>query len=263
MNKSKLLSQAARYARRYRALAMPALAAGITVGLLTSAQAQGSTANCVGHNGTDISVTSIIADNDVNNLPFQFQSDGLGPYVTYNTSKTDQVSSVIQANSCDWVLAMSYLASRTVTLTFGPANQESSSASPPFTGAQRVTAYIISKCGKNPLNNGLSYGTMSYAGQTLECGFSAAFVYNGIQYALRMNPNNYAGTNWVQVACSGAISNVCNAWTVMPIPNTVMNAVTGQSSSIGELVEITTSKGKTVETSLGLYYVAFYVTLHE
>ena len=263
MNRSKLLSQAARYTRRYRGIAMPVLAAGITMGLLTSAQARGSTASCAGNNGTDISVTSIIADNDVNNLPFQFQSDGLGPYVTYNKSKTDQVSSVIQANSCDWVLAMSNSASRTVTLTFAPTNQESSSASPPFTGPQKVTSYIISKCGKNPLNNGISYGTMSYAGQTLECGFSAAFVYNGIQYALRMNPNNYAGTNWVQVTCSGAISNLCNAWTVMPIPNTVMNAVTGQSSSIGELVQITTSKGNTVETSLGLYYVAFYVTIHE
>jgi len=263
MNRSKLLRQAARYTRRYRGIAMPVLVAGITMGLLTSAQAQGSTASCTGNNGIDISVTSIIADNDVNNLPFQFQSDGLWPYVTYNNSKTDQVSSVIQANSCDWVLAMSNSASRTVTLTFAPTNQESSSASPPFTAPQKVTAYIISKCGKNPLNNGLSYGTMSYAGQTLECGFSTAFVYNGIQYALRMNPNYYAGTNWVQVTCSGAISNLCNAWTVMPIPNTVMNAVTGQSSSIGELVQITTSKGKTVETSLGLYYVAFYVTIHE
>jgi hypothetical protein len=263
MNRSKLLSQAARYAPGYRGIAMPVLAAGIALGVLTSAQAQGSTANCVGNNGTDISVTGVVADKDANNMAFQFQSDSLGPYVTYNKSRTDQVSSVIQANSCDWVLAMSNSASRTVTLTFSPTNQESSSASPPFTGPQKVTAYIISKCGKNPLNNGLSYGTMSYAGQTLECGFSTAFVYNGIQYALRMNPNDYAGTNWVQATCSGAISNLCNAWTVVPIPNMVMNAVTGQSSSIGELVQITTSKGKTVETSLGLYYVAFYVTIHE
>src|SRR5260370_27452601 len=106
MNRSKLLIQAARYTRRYIGIAMPVLAAGITLGLLTSAQAQGSTASCAGNNGTDISVTSVVSDNDVNNLPFQFQSDGLGPYVTSNKSKTDQASSVIQANSCDWVLAI-------------------------------------------------------------------------------------------------------------------------------------------------------------
>src|SRR6185436_2655715 len=91
------------------------LGAGIVIGLLTGAPASGATASCGGANGSngvDINVTSIMADSDVNNLTFQFQSDGLGPYVTYNASKTDSVFSVIQANSCDWVLAMSSLASR-------------------------------------------------------------------------------------------------------------------------------------------------------
>jgi hypothetical protein len=248
--------------------AISVLAVGIVLGLSSPASAQGlsspgtgASTSCAGNNGTSFNVTSIVADADSGGLPFQVQSDGHGPYVSYNNSKTDQVTSEIQANSCDWVLATGNSLSRTVALTF--AYPASSSPAPPFVGPQMVQPYIISKCGKNSANSGQSYGTMTFAGQTLQCGFSAAFNYNGNEYALRMNPNNYAGTNWVEVTCTGAASNQCNAWTVMPIPNTVTNPSTGQSAAFGELVQITTARGKTTETSLGLYFVALSVTIHE
>jgi hypothetical protein len=228
----------------------------------TSANAgTGPSSGCSGNNGTGFNVTSIASDNDANNVPFQVQSDSKGPYVTYTNSKTDSVVSEIQANSCDWILAFSNSASRTVALTLlYPASAPSA---PPFVGPQMVQPYIISKCGKNSANNGLSYGVMTFAGQTLECAFSAAFNYNGNTYALRMNPNNYAGTNWVEVTCTGAASNLCNAWTVTPIPNAVTNPSTGQTAAIGEVVQITTAQGKTTETSLGLFYVALSVTIHK
>lgn len=219
-----------------------------------------TSASCSGNSGLSFNVTSIVADRDANNLPFQLQSDTLGPYTSYMNNKNDQVVSEIQASSCDWLLDLSHSQSRTVALTFSTTDQASGSASPPFTGTQQVSARIISICAQNSLNNGVSFGTMTYAGQTLQCGVDAAFAYNGNQYHLQMMPNHDAGTDWVQVTCTGAISNVCNAWTVTPIPNMVTNASTGQSSSVGELLQFTL---KGTQTSLGLYYVAFYVTAHD
>src|SRR5262249_30029069 len=131
------------------------------------------------------------------------------------------------------------------------------STQPPFLGPTNVAARIISKCEKNADNNGLSYGTMTYAGQNLQCGFSAAFSYGGNSYAVRMNPNDWAGTTWVQVKCIGASGSPsqCNGWTVAPNPGVFTNSL-GQFSAIGELTQVTT-KGQYVETPLGLYYVAF------
>ena len=238
---------------------------GLTVILLVGSalpsNAKGSSSSC-GYN-----VTSIVADTDANGKPFQFQSDGLGAYVTYTKSKTDSVSSVIQANSCDWVLAMSTAASRGVGYTFALTNQASNPlAPPPFIGPQIVTNYLISKCHLNTANNGVTFGTMTFAGQTAQCGISTLFSYGGSQYSLKMEPVNFAGTDWAQVTCTGVTTTspaTCNAWTVTPQPGLVINPSTGQVSSIGELVKVTTAKGQQVYTSMGLYYVAFYITIHE
>ena len=214
--------------------------------------------SCDTAGGVNINVRSFF-NTDTNNLPFQLQSDTNEPYVTYTNSKTDSVVSEIQANSCDWVLDLGNSQNRMVHLTL--AYPYSGPHPLPF-GAEPVSvaAYIISKCWKNPANNGLSYGTMTYEGQTLECGFSAAFNYYGNTYAVRMNPNNWAGTTWVEVKCAGAISSQCNSWTVKPIPGLVTNSGTGQSSAVGQLTQITT-KGTTVETPLGLYYVDFSASI--
>ncbi len=105
---------------------------------------------------------------------------------------------------------------------------------------------------------------MTFAGQTLECGLRVGEIpYNGNTYALVFNPNNYAGTTLLQVTCTGAVSSQCNAWTTTPIPNMVIDPSTGQTSAIGELVQVSTVRGQTVNTPLGLYYVAFSVTIHK
>lgn len=222
-----------------------------------SASAKGNSTPC-GYN-----VTSAIADTDSNNNPFQLQSDTLGSYVTYGNTKssTDHVTSVIQANSCDWLLDLSSSKSRAVRLTLAyPASTVSTNPPPPFTGTQKLAARIISICGKNTLNNGITYGTMTFAGQTLQCGLSVFFSYNGSSYALKMNPASYSGTTWVQATCAGATSGQCNSWSVLPIPNAAFNNSTNQNTAIGELFLFGPNGS---QTSIGLYEVAFSVSINK
>ncbi|HEV2352505.1 MAG TPA: hypothetical protein VG028_21940 [Terriglobia bacterium] len=202
-------------------------------------------------------VTNTIANADGNNTPFQLQSDGKGSYVTETVSRTDGVLSVIQGNSCDWLLDLSNSKSRTVALTLAyPASTISTNPPPPFTGTQNVAARIISICGENTLNNGITYGTMTSVGQIVRCGFHIAFNYNGTTYGLHMNPASLAGTSWVQATCNGVASGQCNSWSIIPVPNTILNNSTNQNTAVGELL-LVTNRGR---TPIGLYEVAFSIT---
>src|SRR5579859_7187843 len=214
----------------------------------------GPSSTCGGYN-----VTSIVADTDSSNLPFQFQSDGKGSYVTYTNSKTDSVISQIQQSSCAWLFDTTNSTSRGVTLTLlYPASTPSAPA--PFTTAT-VLSRIITTCNANALNNGISVGSMTFTGQTLDCALRfGAIPYNGNTYAVAFSPNNFTGTTWARVTCTGAVSSLCNSWTVTAPPLTT-DPSTGQASAIGELLQVSTVKGKTVTTLLGLYYVAFSVTI--
>jgi hypothetical protein len=227
----------------------------VLMGLAVPGMAKNPTAPC-GYN-----VTSNIANLDGNNNPFQLQSDGLGSYMTYGNTKssTDSVLSAIQANSCDWLLDMTNSKSRTVALTLAyPDSTISTNPPPPFTGTQNVAARIISICGENTLNNGITYGTMTSVGQTLQCGFHIAFNYNGASYGLHMNPASLAGTTWVQVTCNGAASGQCNSWSVFPVPNAAFNNSTNQNTAIGELFLIPKT-GQRIP--IGLYEVAYSITI--
>ena len=55
--------------------------------------------------GCGYNVTSILYDSDsqVPAQPFQYQSDGGGPYTTFRASNNNSVSSIIQS-SCSWAL---------------------------------------------------------------------------------------------------------------------------------------------------------------
>lgn len=226
--------------------------------LLPVAQAKGSKP---GPCSTSVDVTTLLADTDISNNPFQLQSDGKGPYVTYTNSKTDSVVSQIQGNSCDWVFSTTNSATRAVTITLlYPASTPS--APPPFTNPTAVGSGFISLCNSHGVsNNGISYGSMTFAGQSLECGLRVNVPYNGNNYALVFNPYTYAGTTLLQVTCTGAVSSQCNAWTTTPIPNSAPNPITGQPTAIAELVQVSTAKGQTIDTPMGLYYVAFSVTI--
>jgi hypothetical protein len=212
---------------------------------------------------SDVNVTTLIADTDSGSNPFQLQSDGMGAYSTYTQSKSDSLISEMQGGSCDWLFDTTNSASRAVTLTLlYPA---STPAASPFTNPTPIRSRFISLCNSHGFsNNGVTYGSMTFTGQTLECGLRAADItYNGKSYALVFNPNTYAGTTALQVTCTGAVSSQCNSWTTTPIPNSAPNPITGQPTAIAELVQVSTAKGKTIETPLGLYYVAFSVTIHE
>ena len=219
---------------------------------------RGST-GCTG--GSNVSVTSIVANSDSSSDPFQWQSDGKGPY-TALTTRQDSVTSEIQGNSCDWLFDTTASTSRAIVVTLSHQASSASAASP-FPTATRVTSRVISKCALNTANNGISYGTMTSAGQQLQCELSIGEMsFNGKTFGVRFEPENFPGATWVQVTCTGAVSSHCNSWTVTPIANTV-DPYTRQTSGIGELVQISTAKGQSVETPLGLYYVAFSVTIHE
>lgn len=241
------------------------LTAAIVLGLSTAAQSKssGGSTGCSGNTGKSFNVTSIIADTDSSNNPFQLQSDGKGNYTTYTNSRKDSVSSDVNSGNCDWFLVLTSSQSRTVKLTL---------AYPASTGAQlpsgwptdgspaNIAAQIITNCRGNTLNNGIGFGDMTFYGQTLQCGLHVSFYSNGIWYSLRMNPSTYTGATWAQVACTGAASNQCNAWAVTPIPNATTNPYTGQASAIGELVE-PPCYGCGGGTPLGLYYVSFSATI--
>lgn len=230
-----------------------AICIAFLLGAIVPAKAKNSTP--CGYN-----VTSIIADTDTNNIPFQLQSDTLGSYVTYTKPhSTDQATSVIQANSCDWLLDLSSSASRTVRLTLAyPDGPISTNPPSPFTGTENIAPRILSSCLRNPANN-VTYGTMTYAGQALECAFSfTSFSYGGNTYQLHMNPELYPGTTWAQVKCNSAPTGVCNSWTVFPVSPGPINSTTGQNTAIGELFLSSTNNRL---TSIGLYEVAFYITI--
>lgn len=242
------------------------VASMVILSLAASANAKGKTGGggstgCAGHSGQSFGVTSLLADTDSGTLPFQIQSDGKGSYVT---STTDSVSSEIQAVSCDWVLDLTSSQSRTLKLSLGSVATSGATLPPgwPTDGSPvNVAARIISKCEQNPANTA-SYGTMTFAGQTAQCAFYAAFSYSGSYYAIRMDSKTFPGTDWAQVTCTGATSNQCNAWSVGPIPNMVTNPYTGQPAAISEL-QHQSSKGSLLGTSMGFYYVSFSATVHK
>lgn len=243
----------------------------VTLGLALPANAHGKSGSggstgCAGAGGKSFNVTSILADTDSSSLPFQVQSDTQGSYLTYTNSKTDSASSFIQAVSCDWVLDLTGSQLRTLKLSLGYIASSGAALPPgwPTDGSPvNVAARIISRCEDNASNPGISYGTMTFAGQTAQCGFFAAFSYAGGYYAIRMDTKYFPGTDWVQVTCTGATSNQCNAWTVGPIAPTLggnTNPYTGQPAAITEL-QHQSSKGSLLGTSLGLYYVSFSATV--
>ncbi len=225
------------------------LAVGLMVllGAALPATAKGPASTC-GSN-----VTSIIADKDSFGNAFQIQSDGQGSYKTNNSAVTSQ----IVKSSCYWTLNMLKSTSRTVTLTF--AYPASNGATAPFVGPQKVAPNIESHCVNNPLNT-IDFGQMSSAGQTLQCPMHAVFDYNGQEYGLTMDPGTYAGSSYVQVECTGAVSGQCNAWTVSPIPGAAIDPYTNQPAAITQLYLIPSTKGTSL-VPLGLYYVSFGFTI--
>jgi len=192
------------------------------------------------------------------------QSDGIGAYTTVTNSKTDQVVSQIQG-SCSWLLDTAGSTSRGVKLTLAYPLANGQSA-PPFTAATIVHGIFNDLCTNNPVNNGITYGSMTFVGQTLSCGMTLSFNYGGKSYAFRTNPlsSSSPGSTYLQVTCTGATSGQCNAWSIVPDPNDrqINNSVPGgQYAALGELFQPAT-KGQS-EIDMGLYYVSLSIVIHK
>jgi hypothetical protein len=210
--------------------------------------------------GCGYNVTSVLYDSDGNYEPFQFQSDGLGPYTTFRFAK-DVVNSDIQS-SCSWELDTTGSKSRGIVVTLAYA-YSGVSTSPPFTGPTEIQGVFHTQCFDNAANNNLNFGTMTFTGQTLACPMHLVFTYNGVLYNLALAPPTWPGTSYMQVTCTGATGGQCNQWTVQPDSTTsVVNPQTNQLSGIAELF-LPSCNGCGTGTALGEYLVSFSFLIHK
>lgn len=229
-----------------------ALIVFLAVALPSRAQAGSKPPAC-----SNVNVTSAIADTDTSNtnLPFQLQSDGLSSYTTSTGAK---VTSQIQSWGCggqeQLFLDTSSSTTRSIRLTLAYPLVGSTT----FAGGStlQVPSTIISRCGVNSANGGVIFSSMSL-GQTLECPLSTAFSYGGKSYVLKMSPDNWPGSTWIQVACTGTTSGVCSAWT-LSTPASLGASNGYQTSAIGNLYEVANGNKTTL---VGQYYVALSATL--
>jgi hypothetical protein len=202
-------------------------------------------------------VTSILYDTDSNSVPYQYQSDGLGPYTTFSKGN-NSVSSIIQ-KSCSWDLDTTSSSTRGIVVTL--AYPDSSGPPPPFVGPQDIHGVFHTECFDNSANNNVNFGTMTFVGQTLACPMHFVFAYNGVTYNLALAPPTWPGTSYMQVTCTGASGGNCNQWTVQPDPNTsFVNPATNQLSGIAELF-LPSSSG--TGTPVGEFYVSFSLLIHK
>ena len=216
-------------------------------------QAGSSAASC------NYNVTSVVFDTDSSSVPFQYQSDGLGPYTTFNKGN-NSVSSIMQ-KSCSWDLDTTSSSTRGIVVTL--AYPDSSGPTPPFVGPQGIHGVFHTQCFDNPENNNLNFGTMTFVGQTLECPMHFVFAYNGVTYNLALAPPTWPGTSYMQVTCTGASGGTCNQWTVQPDPNTsFINPATNQLSGVAELF-LPSGSGSGTGTPLGEFWVSFSFLIHK
>jgi len=231
------------------------------MGMLLAAATQAKNAASKGSSAStcNYTVTSILNNTDGNNVAFQFQSDGLGPYTTYSKG-TDSVKSMIDKN-CAWSLDTTSSKSRGIAVTL--AYPVSSGYTAPFTGPEVVKGRINTHCDTNTANNGIQPGSMTPVGQTLICPINVAFYYNNVWYNIGLNPYNWAGTTMAQVTCTGVSGGQCNSWSILPDPTSAaVDPATNQTSSIGELT-LPPCVGCSGGTALGAYYFAYSFLIHK
>ncbi|HEY6936336.1 MAG TPA: hypothetical protein VI424_04255 [Terriglobales bacterium] len=213
--------------------------------------------------GCGYNVTSVLYDSDsqVTPQPFQYQSDGGGPYTTFRASNNNSVSSIIQS-SCSWALDTTGSTTRGIVVTLAYP-YSGITAPPPFTSATEIHGVFHTQCFNNSANNNVNFGTMTFVGQTIACPMHLVFTYNGVLYNLGLAPPTFAGTSYMQVTCAGASGGLCNQWTVQPDPATsVINPQTNQLSGIAELF-YPSCNGCGTGTPIGQYLVSFSFLIHK
>ncbi len=207
-----------------------------------------------GKTGSDIPVTSTIHDADADNrdvtglpTPYRIQSDTLGTY----KNQIDSVESIIQGIG-DWELNTKTSAVRKVFIDFRDpvsADLSNQTPNPPFQ-SEKVPLRFISKCTQQTVKMQDMTLNNSYL-----CPLAISLDYGGATYAVRMNPSNFSGTDWAQWTClSLNSSGKCSNWQMVP-----SSFHDGTRKARGQLLKISTVKGKTVEEKRGVFYLSFKI----
>lgn len=213
----------------------------------------------------DTPVTAIIADAAPGTAPsLQIRSDGLGNYQNAST-----LTSVIQSVGA-WVLDSRNPrnGSRRLFLEFSqPITGSGPGGGAPIavpSGLYLVRA--ISKC------NLLGSSLLTLApGASMPCPLHVGFDYGGGSYALQMNPGASAGdpegnapeTEYATITCTSPLSGSgpCVQWVITPSGTfTAGDGSVGQRN-VARLLKYVTSKGKTVATNQGDFYLSFRITV--
>jgi len=189
----------------------------------------------------DTPVTSAIENADQNFVPFRIQSDFQGAYL----NNADSVVSRIQSIG-DWELDMLSSPTRRTYVNFEDAVPGNDPSKPPPFLSANVPVRFLAQCPSDLRNLALDASQL--------CRMVIAIDYNSVRYSLRFGYVNYPGTNPALWTCKSAAGGKCVGWRMESDPN-------GTGKVSGQLLKITTVRGKTVEESLGKYYFSFAVNV--
>lgn len=213
---------------------------------------------------TPTPVTSTIQDLRPDNLPYLIHSDAPLSGTNVYRNNVDSVISQFQSSPQEWELSSLSSPTRLIFVDFS-SPVPGSITDAPFASAY-VAGRFVTKClllYPSPGPNGnIAVGNMTGLDSTLPCPLLFRFDVNGTIYRVRMDQQNYPGTDNALATCTGVLdplnpsTSPCNAWTITPA---AINGGTdnGQPRNVTELVKVSTVKGKTVEQHLGYYYMTF------
>jgi hypothetical protein len=180
-----------------------------------------------------IPVTTTIDDVDLNGLPADISSDGLGPY----PHGVSGVTSLLTENGYnriafgDWQFDAYASTSRFVGHSFDTEDavqpgdpHYTAPANPPFWGSMTLTSRLTVKC-TLVFNNML---TMT-AGSSFTCPMINRFVAGGIDFHLNaaQSFDHFPEATDAQVRCNAANAGGCSDWSITPI---------GLGQAVGRLV---------------------------
>lgn len=203
---------------------------------------------------SDVPVTTTIEGLGVDTSPaLRVQSDQAGSY-----KNSSSLQSVLQATFGDWVLDMINFPSspqRKALVDLRdpvPGSLNGGAPAPPF-AYQLVRARFIAKCNEY----GGDMRTIP-GGATIYCPLAIAFDdAGGVRYRLNMNPNNFIGTNPVQITCVATDANAkCNQWKIEPSA-TQLN---GERKNVAKLLKVAT-KPRQADQDMGDFYLSFTMNL--
>ena len=220
--------------------------------------------------GSDIPVTSYLADFDASNTPYYVQSDALGAY----RNGVNNATSILVANGYnhivdgDWRLDLLFSSNplvRTVGITFAQANAVepgdpgyTAPANPPYWGTHFEAVRMENKCSMD--NHDML--TMK-PGDKFTCIMSIRFPPNADStfYRLEMAATwtflNEPETQNVQISCNSADSGGCNDWFIDPVPVVNPDGSTSPGHTRARL-DLVNTRGTGTLTNEGDFYLTFH-----